>query len=128
MNPSEVIDLLPPYLQDISEDIYHSHLPEWMKTTMNTHMIRSFSRFCMSVGENNVNPDHTLFFYNLLWARQHGKLTFDSTDRVSKRIFLKHLEKTLLGRETDHASILNSALDMYGAIVLKGVDLRDYRL
>jgi len=128
MNPSKVIDLLPPHLQDISDNIYHSHLPEWIKIKMMTHMIRSFSRFCMSVGEGNVESNHAFFFYNILWARQHGRLTFDPKDRVSKRIFLKYLQQTLLGSEIDHSSTLNSALDLYGAIVLKGVDLRNYRL
>jgi hypothetical protein len=128
MDPREVIDLLPPYLQDVSEDIYRSALPEWMKTTMNTHIVRAFSQFCMSVGEDKVNPDQTLFFHNLLWARQHGRFTFVSTDHMTKRIFLKQLQKTLLGSETDHAGALNSVLDTYGRIVLKVADIREYRL
>jgi hypothetical protein len=128
MDPREVIDLLPPYLQDVSEDIYRSALPEWMKTTMNTHIVRAFSQFCMSVGEDKVNPDQTLFFHNLLWVRQHGRFTFVSTDRMTKRIFLKQLQKTLLGSETEHAGALNSVLDTYGRIVLKVADIREYRL
>ena len=128
MDPREVIDLLPPYLQDVSEDIYRSALPEWMKTTMNTHIVRAFSQFCMSVGEDKVNPDQTLFFHNLLWVRQHGRFTFVPTDRMTKRIFLKQLQKTLLGSETDHAGALNSVLDTYGRIVLKVADIREYRL
>ena len=128
MDPREIIDLLPPYLQDVSEDIYHSTLPEWMKTTMSTHIVRAFSRFCMSVGENKVDPEQILFFHNLLWARQHGRFTFVSTDRVSKRIFLKQLQKTLLGSETDHAGTLNSVLDTYGRIVLKVSGIREYYL
>jgi len=128
MDPREVIDLLPPYLQDVSEDIYRSALPEWMKTTMNTHIVRAFSQFCMSVGEDKFNPDQTLFFHNLLWARQHGRFTFVPTDRMTKRIFLKQLQKTLLGSETDHAGALNSVLDTYGRIVLKVADIREYRL
>lgn len=128
MDSSDVIDLIPPYLQDISEDIYHSTLPEWMKTTISTHIVRAFSRFCMSVGENNVDPDQALFFHNVLWARQHGRFTFLPSDRMTKRIFLKQLQKTLLGSETDHAGTLNSVLDTYGRIVLKGMNLREYRL
>jgi hypothetical protein len=46
----KLIEELPVYLQDISEDIYRSSLPPWMKTTMTTHLIRYFSTFCVSVG------------------------------------------------------------------------------
>jgi hypothetical protein len=128
MDPREVIDLLPPYLQDVSEDIYRSALPEWMKTTILTHMVRAFSQFCVSVGEGNVNPDQAFFFHNLLWARQHGRFTFVSTDHGSTRIFLKQLYKTLLGSEMDRATTLNSVLDTYGRIVLKVSEIREYYL
>jgi hypothetical protein len=46
LTPRKLVEELPVYLQDISEDIYRS-LP-WMKTT--THLIRYFSLFCVSVG------------------------------------------------------------------------------
>lgn len=128
MDPREIIDLLPPYLQDVSEDIYHSTLPEWMKTTILTHMVRAFSQFCVGVGEGKIDPDQTFFFHNLLWARQHGRFTFLPTDRAAKRIFLKQLQKTLLGSETDHAGSLNSVLDTYGRIALKVSGIREYYL
>ena len=128
MDPREVIDLLPPYLQDVSEDIYRSTLPEWMKTTILTHIVRLFSQFCVSVGEGKVDPNQAFFFHNLLWVRQHGRFTFVSTDHGAKRIFLKQLYKTLMGSETDHAGTLNSILDTYGRIVLKVSSLREYRL
>ena len=128
MDPREVIDLLPPYLQDVSEDIYRSTLSEWMKTTILTHMVRAFSQFCVSVGEDKIDPNQAFFFLNLLWVRQHGRFTFVSTDRATKRIFLKQLQKTLLGSETDHAGSLNSVLDTYGRIVLKVSGIHEYRL
>lgn len=128
MNPREMIDLLPPYLQYISEDIYRSNMPEWVKSSMSINIARAFAQFCRSVGEGKVDSDKSFFFHNLLWARQHGRLLFVPTDHVSNRAFLKQLHKTLMGNDTDHVPTLNSILDMYGQIILTVNGWREYRL
>lgn len=128
MNPRDIIDLLPSYLQDISEDIYRSSLPEWMKSTMGSHLVRAFSQFCMSVGEDKVDPDQEFFFSNLLWVRQHKRFVFVPTDRCAKRVFLKQLQKALMGSETDHVPTLNSVLETYGKIILTVNGWRGYCL
>lgn len=127
LSPAVLVEELPIYLQDISEDIYRSSLPFWMKTTMMTHLIRAFSRFCVSVGENKVEPDVLFFFNALLWSRREGSgLGFEPTDRMASRVFLYHLQKALLGRESYQTESLIRVLYSYGHIVLKGVQAYKY--
>lgn len=126
LSPTALVEQLPIYLQDISDDIYRSSLPSWMKTTMMTHIIRAFSKFCVSVGENKVDSDVLFFFNAILWSRREGSgLGFDITDRVATGVFLHHLQKALLGSESYQADSLLHVLHSYGHIVLKGV--HEYR-
>ena len=118
----KLIEELPVYLQDISEDISRSSLPPWMKTTMMTHMIRAFSTFCVSVGEDKVDPELAFFFQALLWSRKQGGLGFEPTDRIATRVFLHHLQKALLGSESFHTDSLMHVLRSYGHIVLKDAE------
>jgi len=128
LTPSKLVEELPVYLQDISEDIYRSSLPPWMKTTMTTHLIRYFSTFCVSVGENKVEPDRLFFFNALLLSRREESLGFEPTDRMATCVFLHHLQKALLGSESYQTESLLHVLHSYGHIVLKGSNAYKYVL
>jgi hypothetical protein len=98
-----------------------------MKTTMMTHLIRYFSQFCVSVGENKVDPELAFFFQALVWSRKQGGLGFEPTDRMATCVF-HHLQKALLGSESYQTESLLHVLHSYGHIVLKGANAYKYVL
>ena len=122
----ELTEVLPKILKDISKPT-----GLWWEDTIQTHLVRSYTKYATSVATGMVESNKTQFWKSFTTTRRRSDnetqvascifyLGFNPLDIQEKVSFLDNLHETLLGRLPRLDKERDALLDRYGLQLLEG--------